>query len=150
MFRSASCFLLLVFASCGGSGLTKVSGKITQKGEPAANVMVIFAPSGTGITGAATTDSDGNYQIGSSVGNGLPPGSYLVKLSSSEVGVAESKPAAETGGRDSPGESGRSRSPSTQSKSKSAIPAKYGTGELFKATVEPQWSHSFDFDIPEK
>ena len=150
MFRFASCFFLLMFASCGSSGPTKVSGRVTQKGELAPNVLVVFAPTGSGITGAATTDFNGNYQIGSSVGNGLPPGSYSVKLSSSEVGVAESNPSLGAGGRDSLGESDRSRSSKTQSKVKDAIPAKYGTGEFFKATVEAKWSQSFDFNIPEK
>jgi len=144
------CLLLLplVFASCGKSGLTSVSGKITRRGEPAPNVMVIFAPKETGgITGAATTDKGGEFSISSSLGTGVPPGAYSVKLSLSEVVRDAEAAPPESGGRESFAEGGRARAKSNSPKEKDPFPAKYATGDLIKIDVGKSSSQVFNYDV---
>lgn len=80
MFRFLPVLAIVLLASCGGPKLTKVSGIVTFKGKPLENVTVQFAPDGEGVVGAATTDSNGKYDIGCSLGWGVPPGSYTVKI----------------------------------------------------------------------
>lgn len=73
----ASCVTL---AGCGGSTVHSVSGTVTLDGNPIEGLLVAFAPTGEGISGAGRTNASGNYTITSIEGNGLPAGMYRVSI----------------------------------------------------------------------
>lgn len=59
--------LTLVAAGCGGDGRSsaRVSGKVTVKGQPMADIRVNFEPVGSGAGRGSTgvTDTTGNYTL---------------------------------------------------------------------------------------
>jgi len=85
----SSAVLILVIMGCGGGGaeqpdLVPVSGTVTMDGQPAADVGVMFFPTGVtrGTTFYANTDSSGRYELKASNGQkGAPVGEYNVTCS---------------------------------------------------------------------
>lgn len=73
------CLNLIACVGCGPT-LGEVKGKVTVDGEPGANLLVAFAPTGTGVLGSCVTDENGNYMLVSNLGNGIPPGNYRVAI----------------------------------------------------------------------
>ena len=65
---------------CGAS-LGGVSGVVTVNDEPKENLVVSFTPTGGGVSASAITGKDGSYVITSTLGNGIPPGNYRVRIS---------------------------------------------------------------------
>jgi hypothetical protein len=72
----------LLCASCSGSGLNVVQGKVLYKGEPAKGAVVIFHPKGgegqfnpSGVAG-----EDGTFSLGSGKNSGAPAGDYVVTV----------------------------------------------------------------------
>jgi hypothetical protein len=152
--RVIGCLALLLFASCGGERLTKVSGTVKFKGKPAVNATVIFTPVGGGITGASTTDANGLYSLSSQLGAGVRAGAYEVSIKSQAKPVGESNPMAgiEPG---SPEYEQAYRNASSSSRDKktykiavdpNAIPEKYAGGEL-KASVDAVPTQTIDFTL---
>ncbi len=147
--------MLFVLTSCGGGPqVTKVSGNVKYKGKPVAEATVIFEPDGGGTVGAATTDSSGNYNLGSNSGSGVPAGAYSVRITSKVKLVDETDPMAGL----QPGSKeyeeaymkASSRSAADAYKTKKdpdAIPAKYGSGSELKQIVEATSSQVIDFDL---
>ena len=156
LLRACVCVLILFLTSCGGGHeVTKVSGNVKYKGKAVANATVIFEPDGGGGTvGASTTDSNGNYNLGSSSGAGVPAGSYSVKITSAAKMVDDVDPMAGLVRGSKEYEAAymkaSSRSAAEAYKTKidpDAIPEKYGTGGELKQIVEKKSSQVIDFDL---
>ncbi|MCU0711687.1 MAG: carboxypeptidase-like regulatory domain-containing protein [Pirellula sp.] len=157
MFRFLPVLAIVLLASCGGPKLTKVSGVVTFKGKPVENVTVQFAPDGEGVVGAATTDASGKYDIGSSLGWGVPPGSYTVKIkpqitaaagasSNPMEGLAPGSPEYAEAYRKMASGAGRPNDQYKPAKSGDTIPEEYQNGKL-KAMVQDVGSQTLDFKI---
>ena len=154
--RLIGCFALFLFASCGGERLTKVSGTVKYKDKSVANATVIFTPNGDGITGAATTDTNGYYALSSTLGAGVRAGSYEVRIKSqAKPASADTNPMAglEPG---SPEYAEAYRNVSGSSRDKktyktavdpNAIPEKYESGTELKAVVDAVATQTVDFSL---
>ena len=156
LLRACGCVLILFLTSCGGGPqLTKVSGSVKYKGKAVANATVIFEPDGgVGTVGAATTDSSGNFNIGSSLGSGVPAGAYSVKITSKPKMVEEVDPMAGLVPGSKEYEEAYMRVSTRSSaeayktkKDPDAIPEKYGTGSELKQIVEAKGAQVIDFDL---
>lgn len=80
---------LLIVAGCGERSST-VTGRVTLDGRPLAGgtdvrAMIQFAPEKGGPTAVGTLDGNGEYQLSSGSNQGLPPGSYYVTVSASQL-----------------------------------------------------------------
>lgn len=158
MFRFLPVLALVLLTSCGGPKLTRVSGVVTYKGKPQENVTVQFAPDGGGVVGAATTDAAGKYDIGCSLGWGVPPGAYTIKIKPQITAAAGApdnpmanlapgspeyeaayKKAMSGGGR--PNDQYKPAKPSADT-----IPEEYQNGKL-KAVVQDVGKQVLDFAI---
>jgi hypothetical protein len=137
--------------------LTKVSGIVTYKDKPLENVTVQFVPDGGGVVGAATTDANGKYDIGCSLGWGVPPGSYTVKIKpqvAAASGTPENPMAGLTPGSPEYAEAykklmsggGRPNDQYKQAKPSDTFPEKYQQGAL-KAMVDAVGSQTIDFKL---
>lgn len=85
--------LAICLTSCGGSGLSSVSGVVLMDGQPYGGVDIIFHPeSGGGANATAVADIDtGKFRMGTfEPGDGVKPGTYKVTVTSHNY---ESKPA---------------------------------------------------------
>ncbi len=156
LLRVCVCVLILFLSSCGGGPqLTNVSGNVKYKGKAVVNATVIFEPDTSGGTvGAATTDNNGNYKLGSSSGAGVPAGSYSVKITSAAKLVDDTDPmkGLERGSKayEEAYMKASSRPAAEAYKTKidpDAIPAKYGTGSELKQIIEAKSSQVIDFDL---
>jgi hypothetical protein len=155
LLRVCLCVSLLLLTACGGPKLTKVSGNVKYKGKPVANASVIFQPDGgSGSVGAATTDSEGNYKLGSDLGSGIPAGSYSVSIASEVKLVNDTDPMAGLTPGSKEYEAAYMKASSTpaeeaykKKKDPNAIPEKYGSGKELKETVKDSSSQVIDFDL---
>lgn len=156
LLRACVCVLILFLTSCGGGPqLTNVSGNVKYKGKAVANATVVFEPDGGGGTvGAATTDSSGNYNLGSSTGAGVPAGAYKVKITSEVTRVDQTDPmkGLVRGSKEYEAAYMKASSRSSEEAYKTkvdpdAIPSKYGTGSELKQIVEAKSSQVIDFDL---
>jgi hypothetical protein len=123
----------IVLVGCGGTyeGKVPVAGRITIKGQPVPEGTINFAsanPVQSVFTGSLI--KDGRYDIAAE--NGLPPGQYIVRISSAEPGVIASDPL--------PGETGPPM--------KDRVPPEYNANSKLTVNVEPGRKHTFDFDVP--
>lgn len=81
-------------AGCGGPAPTPVSGTITVKKKPAANLLIQFtpvAPAGDKPTaGNATSAEGGAFEIRGDNGQpGLPPGEYFVTVADRNLDIED-------------------------------------------------------------
>ncbi len=154
-WRAYVCVSILFLASCGGGPqLTKVSGNVKYKGKAVANATIIFQPDGDGTVGAATTDSNGDYKLGSNSGAGVPAGAYSVKITSPVKRVDETDPMAGLQHGSKEYEEAYMKASSRPAadayktkKDPDAIPEKYGTGSELKQIVEETSTQVIDFDL---
>lgn len=157
MYRYLSCFALVLLASCGGPKLTKVSGVVTYKDKPLENVTVQFAPDGGGVVGAASTDASGKYDIGCTLGWGVPPGSYTVKIkpqitaaagapSNPMAGLSPGSPEYEAAYKKAMSGGGRPNDAYKPAKPNDSFPDKYQDGSI-KAMVQDVGSQVLDFKL---
>lgn len=58
----------------------KVSGKVTFRGEPVAQGLVLFAEREKNLYFTAKLDQEGTYRVKTAEGEGLPVGSYEVTV----------------------------------------------------------------------
>ena len=146
---------LALFAGCGGTNLTQVTGTVTIDGAPAVDAVVTFVSDSGGLTAAGSTDGSGKYTLACTEGAGTPPGSYSVKIKSREK-PKDSNPMAGI----SPGSpeyaaayqkmmAGGGNRTEYKTKPKGFIPEKYDSGSLLKATVG-KGSHVADFKLESK
>ena len=131
--------LATIASGCGPGnplGRKAVSGTVTLDGAPLAAGSIMFEPQGSqgALGGAAITD--GKYAIATQ--GGLPPGTYLVRISAAAKGkaVAEGPPATGGGmrGPDPP----------------ELIPAEWNSKSQHTITVAEGGNDPFNFDIKTK
>jgi hypothetical protein len=74
--------LLLAVSGCGGSGLLRVSGRLTYQGKPVPSTYVVFQPEEQGKRAShGLTDDDGNFSLTySRTEIGVVPGRHTVFL----------------------------------------------------------------------
>jgi hypothetical protein len=121
----------LLYCGCSGTdpaGIA-VSGMVEFQGKPLDHGTIDFAPTSEQGTFSGASITDGHYEIPAE--NGLKPGNYDVRISSSEGGaVAEGPPGDST------------------ITAKERIPAKFNTATTLKAEVKDDGQQTFDFKIP--
>ena len=154
--RLIGCFALLMFASCGGERLTKVSGTVKYKDKPVANATVVFTPVTGGITGAATTDANGLYSLSSTLGAGIRAGAYEVRIKSQAkplsgdtnpmAGLEPGSPEYAAAYKNASGSS-RDKKTYKTAVDPNAIPEKYDTGTELKATIDAVSTQTVDFTL---
>jgi hypothetical protein len=122
----------LPLAGCEPAAPTNipVSGKVTLHGQPLDQGTIQFSPAAGQATMSGGEIKDGSYSL--SADNGLEPGRYDVRISSS-VGGAGSADAL-------PGE--------TKETPKPLIPAEYNSNTTLSVEVTKDGPNSFNFDIP--
>lgn len=93
--------MALGFTGCGGSGhkTVPVSGQITVKGQPQANLIVIFTPEAQGTTAppgsTGRTDASGKYTLKTPQGQeGAVVGKHTVRIEADAPSDDESGKAA--------------------------------------------------------
>ncbi len=120
-----------VLTGCGdGRDGVPVSGKITVKGQPLADILVTFQPLGEGIGSTGTTDSDGRYtlQFADNQQEGAAPGKHQVTFQD-----LLDKPAVDTDAGPAP-------------PSKSRLPAS-AHETVHEFVVPPDGTAAADFDL---
>ncbi|MCA9220365.1 MAG: carboxypeptidase regulatory-like domain-containing protein [Planctomycetales bacterium] len=120
-------------AGCGPDlgGRVPISGQVTLGGQPLNDGTIEFVAS-DGSSQTGTTISNGSFSLPEE--KGLPPGSYIVRISSFEAGAAPEEAA--------PGDSSAIPEP------KELIPAEYNVESNLTAEVTADGDNSFQFDIP--
>jgi hypothetical protein len=97
----AALALLLAATGCGGSGLLKVTGRLTYKGQPVPNTQVTFLPDDGSRKSVGHTDDDGHFTLKySRTETGASRGHHTVFLNyvpsnEEELGQAPSKASRE-------------------------------------------------------
>ncbi|MEA1951450.1 MAG: carboxypeptidase-like regulatory domain-containing protein [Planctomycetota bacterium] len=81
----SSVLACLILAAClpgcnKGEKLGAVSGKVTFKGQPLTEGVVMFVNKAKGVHMTAPLDAEGRYKVVMAKGAGLPPGEYLVTV----------------------------------------------------------------------
>ena len=114
-------------------GKVAVSGKITLKGAPLNNGIVMFEPLDNQGTGGSAMLANGEYSIPKA--NGLKAGKYLVRVTAGDGKTQES-----TG---EPGPGG-----STNIVSKDLVPPEWNQRSKQEVTVKGDDTNTLDFNIP--
>jgi hypothetical protein len=131
--RAVMFFVTIGVIGCGESdplGRCAVSGKVVLAGQPLESGSISFEPIGKGVAAGATI-TKGVYSIPAV--NGLPPGSYVVRISSP------------VGGIEAPEVPGESNVLAVEQ-----IPNEFNTNSTLKVDVTKNGKNSFDFNIPQK
>ncbi|VTR96279.1 Uncharacterized protein OS=Blastopirellula marina DSM 3645 GN=DSM3645_16730 PE=4 SV=1 [Gemmata massiliana] len=135
---------LSALVGCSGndktSGRVSVSGSVALKGAPLADGLIQFEPLEKQNTSASVVLVGGSFSI--SAANGLQPGMYLVRVSTSE---GQSKPLDPNApltpsGNNLPG------SKKTEAK-KPTVPPEWGEKSKQQVEVKAEGTNKFDFDI---
>lgn len=131
--RFGMCLLIVtLMTGCGSSNPLNrqaVSGTVSLGGEPIASGSIEFQPTGAGGTMSGAVITNGEYQI--PLESGLPPGEYLVRISSADENA---EPV------EAPGESNKL--------AVEKIPAEFNSESNVNRTVEAGKANVFDFEIP--
>lgn len=142
MLRYILCFSLLCFVGCqsntkplpeGAPPLFPATAKVTYKGSPLADALVVFAPKSGKIGGSGKTDANGLVQLQAYPPHeGLPAGEYQVMITKSE--------SVEVPGGDPDNK---------QTKTNFLIPQKYGNPAKsgLNAAVMQQADQEFTFEL---
>ncbi|QDV22511.1 carboxypeptidase-like regulatory domain-containing protein [Aureliella helgolandensis] len=154
--------LLLLTASSAGCGasLGRVSGLVTVNGEPKENLVVSFTPTGGGVSASAVTGKDGSYLVTSTLGSGIPPGNYSVKISTLKSALNDdasyTQETQETQATDSYAQRAESAMEGQQKQygdglkayrgAKDPIPAKYNSDSTLLEEIEAG-SQTIDFNL---
>lgn len=120
---------------CGGCGDVEpvgnsVSGTVTFQGKPLDQGSIEFAPAASQDTMTGAPITNGQYSV--SAENGLKPGPYQVRITSSTGGQASTDAM--------PGE--------VTEVPKQRIPSQFNSQTTLKADVTESGENRFDFDIP--
>jgi len=133
-----ACVGVAFVAGCGGGdtgGRLGVSGNVTFQGSPLDQGTIEFTSTGEGATvHTGAMIQGGSYTVPAE--QGLPPGTYLVRISSAVEDA--SAPVPEMPGMAEDG------APQAEER----IPAEYNTESKQEVTVTSGGSSTFDFNIP--
>ena len=134
MHSARLCMLLTMVAALTGCGEGRdgvpVSGKITVRGQPLADILVTFQPLGEGIGSTGTTDGEGHYtlQFADNQEDGAAPGKHQVTFQDLLDKPAEDSDAG----------------PAPPSKSRLPKSAQEATHEF---VIPPEGTSAADFDL---
>ncbi|WP_150106129.1 carboxypeptidase-like regulatory domain-containing protein [Rubinisphaera brasiliensis] len=106
-----------------------VSGTVSLAGDPVITGLIEFCPVGNEGVSSGASIADGEYSIPSA--KGLPPGDYLIRISSAGEEAVASK--------EMPGEA---------KLQKELIPASYNVNSQEIRSVSAGEKNIFDFEIP--
>lgn len=129
--------LLAAIAGCGaGNPLARqrVSGKVTLDSKPLQQGSIQFVPQQSGGIFSGAVILAGEYAMPAQ--KGLPPGKYLVRISSPEAPRSEGEPSGPPGPGGLPG--------------KERIPAPYNVESTIVIEVTASAPNQFDFDVKTK
>jgi len=89
----------LCLQGCGaGSGLAKVSGKVTVAGQPMSDIVVSFLPESGARPVTGVTDSNGRFTLSTlSAADGAAPGKYKVTFTKTAPAPTEGDYSIPTG-----------------------------------------------------
>lgn len=145
-WMSVGSFLLLLVgcAKEEGEPTYKVSGTITQKGNPVAGAIVAFTPVATGTAASGVTDESGVYQLTTrSSGDGAVLGKYrvtIMKYDDQKKVVAEQPPTAYS--------ENLAEMAKPSALPKNLLPAKYANPVTSKIEAEVvKGANKFDFKV---
>jgi hypothetical protein len=134
-----SCLLALALAGCNSPGdnlpRQRVSGTVTLDGKPLERGTILFQPVSELPTGIAVPISGGQYYIEKA--QGLVPGSYKVKISSTPPPVPEPLTAEGT-----PPPPGKPTPPP-----KDLMPERYNSLTILTREVKEGVTNTFDFPL---
>lgn len=102
IFPAAACCaaLLTFWSGCSASdGLADVHGRVTDRGQPMAGIVVMYVPDeGGGAPSGGNTDANGEYRLVYSSGQpGAKLGPHTVMITVPEPTGKESKPTTRAG-----------------------------------------------------
>ncbi len=106
-------------------GIAPVTGRVTLDGRPLSDVRVVFVEPGSGFASVGTTDAEGRY---------------VLRLNSSQAGVAPGRKTV----RIKTGSSGEGDAELLRAES---IPARYNKRSELEADVKPSVAQTFDFAL---
>lgn len=93
---AATALCCLLNSGCGepnalkGAKLYAVKGRVLlDDGKPLTSGQVVFVGTKSGVTSAASIESDGGFTIKSPTGDGLPEGDYKVRIEPGSTGGAK-------------------------------------------------------------
>ena len=127
---------LLVLAGCGPEnelGRKAISGKVTLDGKPLEQGTISFEPTTEEGTRTGGTIAKGEFHIEAM--NGLPPGTYLVRISAAESSGADTPaPTAAPGPRQGP-------------PAKELIPPDWNVRSQHEVEIKDDGENNLTFDI---
>jgi hypothetical protein len=127
------CLLALTLAGCGGNSnplqRVAVSGNVSLDGQPLDDGTIQFAPTDPAGVSSGAVITNGTYSI--SAEQGLPPGTYIVRISAAEGGPVDVEPGGDA----------------TETFAKERIPAEYNTDSKHTVEVKAGAENTFDFGI---
>jgi hypothetical protein len=130
-FTVSGAFLVLLLTGCGPADRS-VSGTVTFQGQPLDTGTIQFYQTGaSSVVSAGATINGGKYEIPND--HGLKPGTYLVRITSPEVGGAANAKAT----FEKPFPAGL----------RERIPAKYNTQSKLTVDVRAGEKSRFDFTL---
>ncbi|NLF71831.1 MAG: carboxypeptidase regulatory-like domain-containing protein [Candidatus Anammoximicrobium sp.] len=130
-----SCLLVTSLGCGSGNPLNRqaVSGNVTLDGQPLDQGTIELVPTSSeqGVLSGGMI-ADGSFQVAAD--KGLPPGTYTVRIYSTETSAAGAAPPA-----------GADIAPAQPAKER--IPARYNSQSELKAEVKDGESNTFTFDL---
>ena len=127
------CLLALTLAGCGGNsnplGRLAISGNVSLDGQPLNDGTIQFAPKDPAGVSSGAVITNGTYSI--SAEQGLPAGTYIVRISAPEGGPVDVEPGGDA----------------TETYATERIPAEYNTDSQHTVEVKPGEENTFDFPI---
>lgn len=124
--RRAAIFVLLLFTGCADKGPVRgtVKGRVTMGTQVVTGATVFFENVEQGVAINAPLDADGNFEVKSYQGDGLPVGTYKVAvLPGGVMTVEEQGPKA-------------NEAKATRPKPNAAIPEKYHSPSTSGLTID--------------
>ncbi len=131
----------ITLAGCSGqSGLAKVNGKVTYKGQPVSGATILFMGDAGTRPATAVSSSDGSYSLMTLDAKGAMPGNYSVVVTKTDAPPAGEPPSMEDAAK------AANRPPP---KPKELLPAKYSdaTKSPLKAEVKLGQANTIDLTL---
>jgi len=129
-----------ILAGCGDAnplGRQPIAGEVTFDGQPMDAGSISFRPQGKKGIGSGGPIRNGHYQI--ETAKGLPPGEYIVRITSPVRFGDKTAPSGPPGPESLSMANGLER-----------VPEKYNAKSTLVASVSASGGNTFDFDIEKK